>query len=387
MQTDINRRQFLQGLGLIGCCTFISWPQLLLASVPTDKRLLVVVLRGAMDGLGAVPPIGDRDYMDARKGLGMDNAGLLALDGHFAMHEAMAPMHAMYKSGELLVLHASATPYRDRSHFDAQDLLENGSSTPHGLKTGWLGRAVDLMGGTSHALAIGPNVPLILQGDREVPETWAPSRLQEVDEDFLARVAYMYKPDPVLANALAAGMNDVSIAGGKNQFADMMNVTAQFMAKPDGARVAAIDIGGWDTHAGQGKENGRLAQALKNLSSGIDVYKKGMGPLWKDTVVLAMTEFGRTVAMNGTGGTDHGTATASFLCGGRVAGGKVIGDWPGLGAKNLYEGRDLFPVNDLRCLQKAVLVEHLGMDAAQVDAQIFPNSTKAPAYKGLFRQA
>jgi uncharacterized protein (DUF1501 family) len=391
---ELTRRNFLKGLTYAGCCTILSWPQLLWASVPTEQRLLVVVLRGAMDGLGAIPAIGDRDYQASRGNLAFKDNGLLQLDGFFAMNAALGPFHDLYQNKELVILHATATPYRERSHFDAQDLLENGSTKPHYLKTGWLGRTVDTMGGTVHSLAIGPNVPLLLQGT-QLADSWSPSLLPEVDQDFLTRVAFMYQADPLLsktAKELLSGIDSQQQAmeGEKSrnqQFVQMMETTAGFMTQPNGARIASIDLDGWDTHSGQGLDNGRLGQALKNLSEGVVAFKKGMGSLWSQTTVLVITEFGRTVMANGSGGTDHGTGGAAFMAGGNVIGGRMIGDWPGLAKQNLYQGRDLYPTNDLRSLMKAVLRDHLKLHDDQIEENIFPDSQQAKAFTGLFKSA
>lgn len=385
---DISRRGFVAGGVGFGMLGLLGWPGMTLAAVNTPKRLMLVILRGAMDGLGAVPAIGDRDYQQARGALAMQGSGLLNLDGHFAMNPALKPLHDLYLSKELVVLHAAATPYRDRSHFDAQDLLENGTLKPHQVSTGWLGRTITALGGTTQGLAMGATIPLVLQGSSHV-QSWAPALLPEVDKDFMERVARMYQHDALLSGALAqhAAMGAVDSGGiskGKAQFVDMMKVAAGFMKKEDGARVGSIDIGGWDTHAGQGTTEGRLAQALKLLADGVAAFRAEMGPVWKDTAVLMMTEFGRTVAANGSGGTDHGTASAAFMAGGSVRGGRMLGDWPGLARNNLFEGRDLYPANDVRSLVKAMLQQHMGLPPEIVDRDIFPQSSGVRAISGLF---
>ncbi|PZP84621.1 MAG: hypothetical protein DI582_08265 [Azospirillum brasilense] len=388
--TDLTRRRFLLGMGALSCCSVLGLPRLAFASAPTEKRLMVVILRGAMDGLGAIAPIKDANYHAIRSKLALPETALLPLDGYFAMHRALQPIHALYGSKELLVLHAVSTPYRDRSHFDAQDLLENGSPRPHGLNTGWLGRTLQAMAGTK-GLAVGPSVPLIMQGSKQV-QSWAPSMLPETDADFLSRVSYMYAADPMFGDALkeAGGMADMAKGNavrGQRQFIDLMKNAATFMVKPDGARLATIDLTGWDTHAGQGTDNGRLPQALGVLAEGLSAFRSGMGAAWKDTAVLVVTEFGRTVRMNGTGGTDHGTGSVAFLLGGTVRGGQIIGEWPTLAENALYEGRDLYPANDMRSLQKAVLQQHLGLSADVVESAIFPDSRSSAAYPGLFANA
>lgn len=356
----LTRRDFLKNtLTLAGGLTLLTLPRFVWAELPTEQRLLVVVLRGAMDGLGAVPALGDPHYQQARGALAFQDKGFLPLNTFFALNAAAAPFQKMFTDNELLILHAAATPYRDRSHFDGQDLLENGTIKPHALKTGWLGRTIDSLGGTVKSLAIGPSVPLLLLGQQNT-ESWSPSILPQASEDFLMRVSHMYAADPllsktvnpVLKEANTLKMADNAEVARSQQFLNMMQMAAQFMVKENGARVASIDAEGWDTHAGQGLDQGRLGQALKNLSNGIVAFKEGMGTFWAKTAVLVVTEFGRTVMVNGSGGTDHGTGSAAFLVGGNVNGGRVIGEWPGLSPKALYQGRDLYPANDLRSLPK-----------------------------------
>jgi uncharacterized protein (DUF1501 family) len=303
------------------------------------------------------------------------------------MHTALKPLHELYQQKQLLLVHAAATPYRERSHFDAQDLLENGSSKPHGLTTGWLARTVDALGANTRGLALGPAVPLVLQGTKQI-QSWAPSILPEADEDFLARVARMYRDDQALSAALGEGMTMPEVAGkksgrGPRQFIEIMRTAATFLRRPDGARLATIDLTGWDTHANQGTEQGRMAEAMRILAEGITALRDGLAEDWRKTVVVVVTEFGRTVAANGSGGSDHGTGSVAFLLGGAVRGGRIVGDWPGLAAGRLYQNRDLFPANDLRGLLKGVLADHLGLDDRRLGNTIFPGSDGVAPLTGL----
>ena len=397
MTHDISRRTFIKQLGAGMVCAAMASAlpaRFAFAAAPGSKRFLVVILRGAMDGLVAVVPFGDKAYADIRGSMALpqDAGTLINLDGFFALHHSLKPLATMFQSKELLILHAVATPYRERSHFDAQDLLENGSDKPHGLSTGWLNRAIAAMGTPPEALAVGPAVPLMLRGSAKVT-SWAPSTLPEADEDFLTRVMQMYEHDPLLMNALAsaqemrdmgdAGMGGMGSARGPRAFIAMMKKAASFMNTATGARIGTVEIGGWDTHAHQGLGTGRLANNFDILAQGLDAYRQDMGAAWKDTAVLVVTEFGRTVKGNGTGGTDHGTASVAFLLGGNVNGGRVIGDWPGL--SSLYQDRDLMPANDLRALLKGTLHQHLGIAPTQLDASIFPGSREAGEFGGLFR--
>lgn len=386
-QIHLTRRRFLQGLGMFTLSAAMPL-RFAYAATPGDKRLLLVILRGAMDGLAAVVPYADHSYADARGAMAMPQTSeaLLNLDNFFALNAALSPLLPLYQNKEMLILHAAATPYRDRSHFDAQDLLENGSDKAHGMSTGWLNRALASMQGAA-ALALGPSVPLVLRGDARTT-SWAPATLPAVDDDFLNRVMHMYQADPLLMNAVneAQGMQGADMAGGgargPKAFVGMMKKAAEFMRDARGPRVGAIDIGGWDTHANQGLQSGRLANTMKILAEGLTTYRSNMGAAWKDTAVLVVTEFGRTVKGNGTGGTDHGTAGVAFLLGGGVNGGRVAGDWPGLA--RLYEDRDLMPANDLRGLLKGTLATHLQLDGTLLSTQVFPGSNGVPPLTGLF---
>ena len=400
--TTLSRRVLLGRLA--AAAALAGLPRLSLAAAATDRRLVVVILRGALDGLAAVPPYGDRDYRAARGGLALaapgSADGIVDLDGFFGLNPALAPLHDFYARRELLVVHAVATPYRDRSHFDGQDLLENGTATPHQASSGWLNRAIGLMQGADRTtgLAVGQTVPLLLRGAMPV-SSWAPSRLPALDDAFLDKVADLYRGDPLFAQALAESERSHGLAqqtlgddarpmmgGDRAQLVKAVAGDAgKLLAAEDGPRVAVLEAYGWDTHANQGTDKGRLTTALAGLADGLTALAAGCGPAWGKTVVLAITEFGRTVAMNGTAGSDHGTASVALLLGGAVAGGKVVGTWPGLAADRLYQGRDLAPTGDLRAVAKAVLVGHLGLPRAAVEGAVFPRSAKVAALPQLLR--
>jgi uncharacterized protein (DUF1501 family) len=391
----IPRRNLLASAG----AALLALPGLSLAAVDTDRRLVVVLLRGAMDGLFAAPAYGDPDYERARKGLAVPRpgtaGGALDLDGVFGLHPALTTLHARYRAGEAVVFHAIASPYRDRSHFDGQNLLENGSIKPYGLADGWLNRALLGLPGAAKAgradlgVALAPAMPLMLRGAAPVT-SWAPSVLPGPNPDLVARARALYaKTDVKLAAALtaAAGANTALGPGqsGGDGFLALMTAAARFLAEPSGPRVAMVESTGWDTHANQAGPYGALKRNLAALDQGLDALAKGLGPAWSQTAVLIMTEFGRTVAMNGTAGTDHGTASAAFLVGGAVAGGKVVAKWPGLKTSNLFEGRDLYPTADLRAVMKAALRDHMGLAQGHLERVVFPDSASVPACEGLFR--
>jgi uncharacterized protein (DUF1501 family) len=404
---SVTRRDFITHTALAGAG--IAMPRLLLADAPTDARFVFVILRGALDGLAAVPPYGDGNYTRMRGELALSSPGsenaALKLDGLFALHPALAKLHVRHREGELAVFHAVASPYRDRSHFDGQDLLENGTLKPHGANDGWLNRSLAALPSSrvhnseKFAMAFAQNVPLVLRGETHVG-SWAPSRMPETDAETLQRIADMYAGNEyfasrlqaaISADAMAAGSGMSDMEGGpRNPLAAISTIASaagRMMKTSDGPRIAVIETNGWDTHANQGAERGLLSTRLTALDNAIDSLRVELGDAWKQTAVLVATEFGRTVAINGTRGTDHGTGACAFLVGGAVKGGRIVADWPGLAQSNLYQGRDLQPTLDLRSVAKGVLAEHIGVSEAQLESKVFPDSRKAKPMMGLVRSA
>jgi uncharacterized protein (DUF1501 family) len=392
-----SRRDFLRATGLFaaGACL----PGLTLADAVTDARFVLVMLRGALDGLAAVPAYGDGNFARSRGQLAITSPQL-RLDGLFGLHPALQQLHQRYLAKELLVVHAVASPYRERSHFDGQDLLEAGLSGRAGIRDGWLNRALASLPMTRErssnqlAVALAQTVPLVLRGPTSV-NSWAPSRLPQADADTLERLADLYANEPVLAGRLQTALASNEAAAGDalagrdplGAFKSLSEAAGKLMATGDGARIAVIDASGWDTHANQGAENGQLANRLRTLDQGLDALRSALGSAWAHTAVMVVTEFGRTVATNGTRGTDHGTASCAFLLGGAVAGGRVIADWPGLSTAALHQGRDLRATTDLRAVFKGVLVEHLRAPQSALEQSVFPDSKRAKALEGLIRNA
>ena len=405
----MQRREFLTYGALAAGGTLLATRVAFARAATSRARFVLVVMRGALDGLAAVPPLGDRDYRELRRELALHPAGesgaALPLDGFFGLHPALAFLQQCYAARELTVLHALASPYRERSHFDGQDVLENGSSHPHALQSGWLNRALGALPGPAvgeAGVALGQNVPLVMRGPAAVT-SWSPSRLMALDEETLARIGDLYARDPLLsvrladalaANALAAdeGGDGALMAGqppagarGKVRYAEVVRAAAGFLRREEGPKVAVFDTSGWDTHANEGGAQGQLAARLGELDAGLATLRQELGPAWQDTAVLLITEFGRTAALNGTRGTDHGTATSAFLLGGAVAGGRVVADWPGLSARALYQGRDLAATLDLRSVLKGILSEHLGVPTGALEQAVFPDSSSARPLRGLMR--
>lgn len=388
----ISRRELIKALGLTVAIS--GGPRFVFASGKTDARFVLVVLRGAVDGLALAAPYGDGNYRRLRGELALpgpgQSQGLLKLDGLFGLHPSLAGLHGYYQDDEAVVIHAVASPYRERSHFDGQDILENGAAQVGALRDGWLNRALGSFDRSSEpAIALGQNTPLVLRGDNPVT-SWAPSSLPDADDSTIARLQRLYADDEFFATRLEQAMNSRDIAGGMGgmtkvqrrgneaqRFSDLMQFAARFLTAPDGPRVAVVELSGWDTHANQGASNGALANRFAMLDAGLVNLQAGLGETWKKTVVAVVTEFGRTVRVNGTRGTDHGTATAAVLVGGAVRGGRVIADWPGLASTDLHEGRDLRPTTDVRSVFKSVLEEHLEMSAGFIESEVFPNSRDA----------
>lgn len=354
-----------------------------------ERRLVVIVLRGAMDGLHAVVPYGDPDYAGLRAGLALPEpgreGGVHDLGGFFGLHPALRGMAELYGAGELLPVQAVAGPYRTRSHFEGQDLLEGGAEQR--LNAGWLNRALSQMGGGTQGprrgLSVGGGVPLILRGPEPVG-TWAPARPQRPHEELLGRMADLLHGDPVLGRSMQEGLRARGFAATAMAAADASSgsgfqvlaaAAGRLLAARDGPRVAALEIGGWDTHALQAN---RMQPALAQLDGGVMALRRELGAAWAQTVVLCITEFGRTAAVNGNMGTDHGTGGAAFLAGGAVRGGRVLADWPGLRADRLFEGRDLQPTRDLRAIAKGLLRDHLQLSAAAVAAAFPASAAVAP---------
>jgi uncharacterized protein (DUF1501 family) len=401
-----SRREVLASSG-----TLFAWaclPKLALAE-GRDPRFLTIVLRGALDGLATVAPVGDPDWIALRGDNALTLQGktpALKLDDFFALNPAMPNLHRMFAANEAIIVHATATPYRERSHFDGQDLLESGLPKPGVSDSGWLNRALAGMasGGLlnprgSRAFAVGPVTPLVVRGAAPVL-SWSPQRILPASEDTVMRLLDLYRhSDQKLASVLEehGRMTAIEHAGDmaamqnappapaqvRAYFAEVAGTAAKFLAQPDGPRVGALALDGWDTHSNEGIANGRLSQLLGALDAALAAIETNMGPAWRDTVVALVTEFGRTARINGTEGTDHGTATVALLVGGALKGGRVIADWPGLKSADLYENRDLKPTTDLRAVLKGLLKDHLRADDRVLAENVFPGSATIKPMAGL----
>ena len=377
----LDRRKFLVA-GSAGAAALLANPRIAFARAATDKRFLFIIQRGAADGLAILAPTGDPAYAGLRGDLAKDAASGTRVDPMFTFHPALAETAKMYAAKQALLVHAVASPYRDRSHFDGQNVLESGAARAYGLKDGWMNRLLAQLPG-DRAIALSPAVPLALRGAIPV-ESYAPSALPNAADDLMLRAGDLYARDaqlgPLWNQALAARAKAGEMAGGKGGAA-LGTLAARQMSGADGARIGMIETNGWDTHTGQ---NYRLAAQLKQLDATIAAFRDGLGSAaWANTVVLVATEFGRTAKANGTGGTDHGTGSVAMLMGGAVAGGRVIADWPGLSTGALYEGRDLKPTSDLDALVAGAMAQHFGLDPARAAGLLFPETRPVPIAERL----
>jgi uncharacterized protein (DUF1501 family) len=423
MNAPLNRRALL-GLGAslgIGV-TFLGSQAF--AATEGDlarKKLVVVICRGGMDGLSVSPPVGDADYAALRGSIAMKPEDVLKLDGTFGLHPELSAVHALATKGQARIAPAIASPDRARSHFEAQDVLETGASGVYGADTGWLNRTLEALAPVRkvEGLSVGTTAPLILRGKVQAA-SWSPGKGVDETARLPTLLQDLYKSDPLLGPAFARGLetetmaqqamtamaatpamnmaaaSTPSMAGPAPMSATMANdrrnrqggeaarklgsTLGGFMIQPAGPQIAAISLDGFDTHAGQ---PGQIATRLSYLDAVLDGLHTGLGTEWKNTVVIVVTEFGRTARVNGTGGTDHGTASTGLILGGALKPGGIVGDWPGLAQNALFENRDTAPTLDVRGLFKGVLAEHMGVDRAILESKVFPDSASAKPVTGL----
>jgi uncharacterized protein (DUF1501 family) len=390
---------------LVGSAALFAWAHMpkLARAEGRDPRFLAIVLRGALDGLAAVAPVGDPHWVSLRG----DNAltlgaktPALKLDDFFALNPAMPNLHRMFAAKEALIVHAAATSYRERSHFDGQDVLESGLEKPGASKTGWLNRLLaglapegGVVTNRGKAFAVGPVTPLVARGPAPVL-AWSPERILPASDDTIMRLLQLYRHTDVdcaralenrpavatLAQSGAVEQKPADQISGANvvqlraYFAEAVGAAAKFLAQSNGPRVGALALDGWDTHYNEGIASGQLAQLLGALDGALAAARDNLGPAWRETVVALVTEFGRTARINGTLGTDHGTATVVLLAGGALKGGRVITDWPGLKPADLLEDRDLKATIDIRGVLKGILRDHLRADDRALATDVFPGS-------------
>ena len=394
--TDLKRRDFL-ALAAAGATVAFAAPSWA-AATNAPRRLVVVMLRGAVDGLNVVVPYGEEAYYAARPTIAVPRPGVedgaLALDEHFALHPALAGAMPLWNEKQLAFVHAAGSTDPTRSHFDAQLFIENGTPGRSNTSDGWMNRllaALPVPHAPTEAVAIGPTLPQILRGKlaaSNLPLGPAAAKPIATDRPELAGLFdRLYAGNDALGRAwrdgraarteLIAGLPQEEQAQADagappaNAFPAQVQRLAHLLTHNDRIRLVFAALGGWDTHVRQGNQKGQLADRLRPLGSGLAALAQGLGQQWDDTVVVIVSEFGRTVHENGDAGTDHGHGNVMWLAGGRVNGGKVFGEWPGLGAGQLYENRDLAVTTDYRHVLASVLERHLRLPGSSLDA-IFP---------------
>ena len=381
----MDRRSFMRQMCLGGVATF-ALPGVTFAQVKQDGRFVFVLLRGGFDGLAAVVPFGDDAYARLRSGFAFEESELVALNETFGLAPGLAPLRDLWQADELVALHAMAIPFRTRSHFDGQAILETGIDRPVGSSDGWLNRLLQVMAGKRSGIAIAAGMPRSLTGSYEV-QTWSPTQLGVVDDAYLQRLGTLYRADKALYGRFEAAVQQQDTVGEepmargnarRSGVTAIMQAAAKILRQDGGPNIAAMEFSGWDTHANQGLAGGALDRLLGQLAEGLMAFRTDMGPAWKNTTVVVMTEFGRTARANGTRGTDHGTAGAGFIVGPRVAKSTVFTDWPGLDDRSLFEGRDLKPTLDVRSALKGAIAGTFDLSRAQLD-RVFPNSPDARA--------
>jgi uncharacterized protein (DUF1501 family) len=387
----MKRRDFFRTMCLGGLATF-ALPNVVFARVRQPGRLVFVLLRGGVDGLAAVVPHGDPGYRALRGAMAFDESDLGALDSTFGLAPGLAPLQAFRAAGELTVLHAMAIPYRTRSHFDGQAVLETGLDKPVGSSDGWLNRLLQVMDGERSGIAIAAGMPRSMTGTFEV-QTWSPTQLGVVDDQYLDRLAVLYRTDPALHGRFEAALQqqgmvgaEVMAGGGPRRggMTPLLQAAARILRPETGPNVAAVEFSGWDTHANQGMVGGNLDRLLGQLADALVTFRTEMGDSWSTTTVVVMTEFGRTARPNGTRGTDHGTGGVGFVLGPRLARSAVVADWPGLADGALFERRDVRPTLDTRAVLKAALAGTFDLTPAQL-AHVFPGSQDVKPVASLMR--
>lgn len=408
-QSNVSRRSFLTGAAALTASATLPLDNLSFASLPGKKKLVVIMLRGGLDGLALFPPMGDKNYHKQRKGLALPDynspGAPIKLNKLFGLHPMAEAFYPFWARKEMAFIPAAGLPNKDGSHFSGQELLESGyGSIGSGDGTGWLGRALKLLkAGNEESFYAGDYLPLILQSkDGNGSLQFQPAH---VAEGYEQRLQIIHEGDDLLAPVLNQANNkeEARLARLKQDdqfsaksapsvigFDDAAMLTGKALARKNGPSVAVLETSGWDMHDSQGNSSGRLARRLAALSGGMEAMVNGMAQtsidnVWKDTVVVIASEFGRSIAPNERAGTDNGHGTSMILLGGSVLGGKAVGTWPGLSETQLHQKKSLAYTVDMRAVFKRVLQDHLSISRTELDRTIFPNSGAIAPLKGLIK--
>ena len=375
----MKRRNFLKGS--LGTLYMMASPNMAFPDVKlSEKRLLVVLLRGGLDGLAAVPPLADKNLSKIRKDVLVQGAN--DLDGFFGIHPNLKFLENEYHSGNAAFVHATSFPYTGRSHFDGQNIMETGSEQAYAVTSGWVGRAMNAAGFST--IAVSLPIPIILRGN-EVNSNYFPTNFSKATKKEYAEIEKMWKSDSQLNGMLKDISSRDTMKHGRGDTIDLVGFAASQMHKTNGPRVGLLEIDGFDTHALQGNEQGEHAELLEDLDNILRVFKERMGPLYDDTAIVTVTEFGRTAFENGTQGTDHGWASSMILAGGLVKGKQVVSDWPGLSKRNLFEDRDLTMTIDARDIYAEVIKTVFDLEDDVISEHVFLGY-KPEKYYGLLKK-
>ena len=376
----MKRRNFLKGS--LGTLYMMASPNMAFPDVKlSEKRLLVVLLRGGLDGLAAVPPLADKNLSKIRKDVLVQGAN--DLDGFFGIHPNLKFLENEYHSGNAAFVHATSFPYTGRSHFDGQNIMETGSEQAYAVTSGWVGRAMNAAGFSS--LAVSLPIPIILRGN-EVNSNYFPTNFSKATKKEYAEIEKMWKSDSQLNGMLKDISTRDTMKHGRGDTIDLVGFAASQMHKTNGPRVGLLEIDGFDTHALQGNEQGEHAELLEDLDNILRVFKERMGPLYDDTAIVTVTEFGRTAFENGTQGTDHGWGSSMILAGGLVNGKQVVSDWPGLSKRNLFEDRDLKMTIDARDIYAEVVKTVFDLEDDVISEHVFLGYNPEK-YHGLLKKS
>lgn len=410
----MNRRQWLLqsagfGIGAIGSVGLNAWTSQAAIANSSQKRLIVVFLRGAIDGLNVVVPYGDRSYYAARPNIAIPAPGkpdgALKLDDQFGLHPALSPLMPLWADGSLAFVHACGSPDATRSHFDAQDYLETATPGQKNTIDGWMNRLLSHLAGRNpvQAVNVGTTTPRILTGKLSVanlPTGRGATQRLPIDRPAVSEAFdRLYSGTDELSEAYRGGrearkalMDDLEAEMNRANngatlpagFVTDAQRLAKVMARDRRVQLGFLAVGGWDTHVNQGGSNGQLARNLTLLGQGLLALQKGLGAAYRETAIVVMSEFGRTVQENGNRGTDHGHGNVMWLMGGAIDGGRVYGDFPGLAPTALYQNRDLAITTDFRDVIGSVVQTHFKLNSDQF-AQVLPNyriSRSIPIVRG-----
>ena len=366
----MNRRQFTLGTTSLLLSGLV--PIKAKSSIYDNKKnLVVIMLRGAMDGLTSVPYIHDNTLEKVRPDIFVKK--LLNLNSDFSLHPKLSSYHKLWNNNEATIVHATNIPYTGRSHFDGQNLMESGGIVPYKTKTGWLGKGIDVAG--LDGLSMSLPMPLLLRGKKN-QDNFYPSKLSMPSKNLIDILKHHYDDEPLLKNSfnklISRPLSMTKSSNNKN-IKTLARIAAKELKKEDGPRVAVFEVFGFDTHAAQGGADGEHGQKLKLVDDAFQILKKNLGETFKNTLILTLTEFGRTLVQNSGYGTEHGYGTSVLLAGGLLKKSQIFADWPGIKKKELFEQRDLNSTLDARAIYCSAMSLCFDTDFELLNKHVFPD--------------